>query len=100
MRKEEANKADKHTPIVLNEDSTYRDNIFLRVFDEQHLPIAFRLAATADPVAKLYYNNYNLQHGFATHTGALHIVKLFRSWEVKIDGVGLQGHLVTEKTNT
>ena len=27
-------------------------------------------------------------------------MKLVQSWGVKIDGVGLQGHLVTEKTGT
>ncbi|KAF2792653.1 glycoside hydrolase family 10 protein [Melanomma pulvis-pyrius CBS 109.77] len=85
---------------ALNEDGTYRDNVFLRVIGEQYLPIAFRLAAAADPAAKLYYNDYNLEYGLEKHLGALRIVKLVQSWGVKIDGVGLQGHLVTEKTGT
>jgi endo-1,4-beta-xylanase len=85
---------------ALNEDGTYRDNVFLRVIGEQYLPIAFRIAAAADPTAKLYYNDYNLEYGEAKHQGALRIVKLVQSWGVKIDGVGLQGHLTTEKTNT
>ncbi|KAF2179477.1 glycoside hydrolase family 10 protein [Zopfia rhizophila CBS 207.26] len=85
---------------ALNEDGTYRDNVFLRVIGEQYLPIAFRLAAAADSNAKLYYNDYNLEYGEKKHEGAIRIVKLVQSWGVKIDGVGLQGHLVTEKTGT
>lgn len=85
---------------ALNEDGTYRDNVFLRVIGEAYLPISFRLAAAADPAAKLFYNDYNLEYGEVKHQGALKIVKLVQSYGVKIDGVGLQGHLVTEKTNT
>lgn len=58
------------------------------------------MAAAADPSAKLYYNDYNLEYGTAKHLGALRIVKLVQSWGVKIDGVGLQGHLVSEPTGT
>jgi hypothetical protein len=70
------------------------------VIGEQYLPIAFRMAAAADPTAKLYYNDYNLEYGEAKHKGALRIVKLVQSWGVKIDGVGLQGHLTSESTGT
>ena len=84
----------------MNEDGTYRDNVFLRVIGEQYIPIAFRIAAAADPSAKLFYNDYNLEYGTEKHQGAIKIVKAVQSWGVKIDGVGLQGHLVTEKTNT
>jgi endo-1,4-beta-xylanase len=87
-------------PTALNEDGTNRDNVFLRVIGEQYLPIAFRMAAAADPAAKLYYNDYNLEYGSAKHQGALRIVKLVQSWGAKIDGVGLQGHLVSEPTGT
>ena len=58
------------------------------------------MAAAADPASKLYYNDYNLEYGDAKHKGALRIVKLVQSWGVKIDGVGLQGHLVSEPTGT
>lgn len=87
---------------ALNEDGTYRDNVFLRVIGESYIPIAFRTAAAADPAAKLYYNDYNLEYGAdsAKTQGAVRIAKLVQSWGVKIDGVGFQGHLVTEKTGT
>lgn len=85
---------------ALNEDGTLRNNVFLRVIGEQYLPIAFRIAAAADPTTKLYYNDYNLEYGEAKHQGALRIVKLVQSWGVKIDGVGLQAHMVSESTKT
>lgn len=87
-------------PTALNEDGTYRDNVFLRVIGEAYIPIAFKLAAAADPNAKLYYNDYNLEYGEAKAQGAVRIVKLVQSYGVKIDGVGLQGHLVVEPTGT
>lgn len=86
--------ADYHN-LALNEDGTYRDNVFLRVIGEAYIPIAFRLAAAADPNAKLYYNDYNLEYGLAKALGAQKIVKLVQSYGVRIDGVGLQGHLVS-----
>lgn len=97
---ERLDKISQKKPTALNEDGTNRNNVFLRLIGEQYMPIAFRMAAAADPSAKLYYNDYNLEYGSAKHAGALRIVKLIQSWGVRIDGVGLQGHLVSEPTNT
>ncbi|KAF2737807.1 endo-1,4-beta-xylanase precursor [Polyplosphaeria fusca] len=85
---------------ALNEDGTYRNSVFSRVIGDAFIPIAFRIAAQADPAAKLYYNDYNLEYGEAKHKGALRIVKLVQSYGLKIDGVGLQAHLTTESTGT
>jgi endo-1,4-beta-xylanase len=85
---------------ALNEDGTYRDNVFLRVIGEAYIPMAFRMAAAADPAAKLYYNDYNLEYLGPKVEGAARIVRLCQQYGVKIDGVGYQGHLVTESTPT
>lgn len=74
--------------------------MFLRVIGEQYIPIAFRIAAQADPNSQLYYNDYNLEYGTAKHIGAMRLVKLVQSWGVKINGVGFQGHMVSEPTST
>jgi endo-1,4-beta-xylanase len=85
---------------ALNEDGTYRDSVFLRVIGEAYIPIAFRIAAAADPAAKLYYNDYNLEYLGPKLEGAVRIVKLLQQYGVRIDGVGYQAHLTTEVTPT
>ncbi len=74
--------------------------MFYNTIGEAYLPIAFRIAAAADPSAKLYFNDYNLEYLGPKVEGAARIVKLVKSWGVRIDGVGYQGHLVTEPTPT
>jgi endo-1,4-beta-xylanase len=88
--------------LALNEDGTYRSSVFYRVIGEAFIPIAFRIAAAADPSAKLYYNDYNLEYGADSPKtkGAVRILKLVQSWGIKIDGVGFQGHMVSERTGT
>jgi endo-1,4-beta-xylanase len=49
----------------------------------------------ADPAAKLYYNDYNIDRAGAKATGALNIVRLVKSYGAPIHGVGFQGHLTT-----
>ncbi|KAL5355076.1 glycoside hydrolase superfamily [Aspergillus floccosus] len=79
---------------ALNEDGTYRDSVFYRVIGEAYIPIAFAAAAAADPSAKLYYNDYNTEYAGAKANGAQRIVKLVKSYGAKIDGVGVQAHLI------
>jgi endo-1,4-beta-xylanase len=54
---------------------------------------AFRTAHAADPHAKLYYNDYNMEDWTAAKTqGVYNMIRDFRSRGVPIDGVGFQGH--------
>jgi endo-1,4-beta-xylanase len=81
---------------ALNEDGTYRESVFYNVLGEDYLKLAFETAAKVDPKAKLYYNDYNLEWPSAKTEGAQRIVKLLQDDNIRIDGVGLQAHLVAE----
>ncbi|KAK1147529.1 hypothetical protein N8T08_000871 [Aspergillus melleus] len=83
---------------ALNEDGSYRENVFYKTIGEAYLPIAFAAAAAADSDVKLYYNDYNIEWAGNKASGALKIVKLIQSYGVKIDGVGLQGHFTVGNT--
>ncbi|KAM0720188.1 hypothetical protein Q7P37_004324 [Cladosporium fusiforme] len=81
-----------------DEGAPLRDDIFLSTIGEAYIPIAFAAAAAADPDAKLYYNDYSIEAPGAKSTAAQDIVKLVQSYGVKIDGVGLQDHLIVGST--
>ncbi|EEA22369.1 hypothetical protein TMatcc_008189 [Talaromyces marneffei ATCC 18224] len=83
---------------ALNEDGTYRQNVFYQHIGEAYIPIAFAAAAAADPNAKLYYNDYNIEYAGAKATGAQGIVKLVKAAGGRIDGVGFQSHFIVGQT--
>jgi endo-1,4-beta-xylanase len=57
------------------------------------IEVAFRTAHTADPAAKLCYNDYNTDGVNAKSTGVYNMVKDFKARGVPIDCVGFQSHL-------
>jgi len=83
---------------ALNEDGTYRTNVFYNVIGEQYIPLAFKAAAAADPNAKLYYNDYNIESTGSKQAGAARIVSLIKNAGARIDGVGMQAHLIVGST--
>lgn len=86
--------------IALNDNGTLRDSVWYRTIGEAFIPIAFRAAAEADPGAKLYYNDFDLEYNDEKTEGARRIVKLIQSYGIRIDGVGFQAHLSSEVTPT
>ena len=69
-----------------------RDSIFSRTFNSSFIEEAFRTAHAADPNAKLYINEYNLE-AVDTKSDALYaLVKELKGKGVPVHGVGLQGH--------
>jgi endo-1,4-beta-xylanase len=84
--------------LALNDDGSYRSNVFYDTIGEAYIPIAFAAAAAADPDAKLYYNDYSLEYdGDKTASVACNIVDLVRSYGAPIHGVGMQGHFEAGK---
>lgn len=83
---------------ALNDDGTYRTDVFYNTLGNTYIPIAFKAAAAADADAKLYYNDYNIEYSGSKATAALAIVDLIKNAGGKIDGVGFQGHFIVGST--
>ncbi len=79
---------------ALNDDGTYRDSVFYRVLGEDYLRIAFAAAASADPVARLYYNDYNIESPGPKQQAVVRLVRMLQAAGLRVDGVGLQSHFL------
>ncbi|MFG3497419.1 endo-1,4-beta-xylanase [Streptomyces sp. NPDC047886] len=79
---------------AFNEDGTRRQSVFQRVLGDGYIADAFRAARAADPAAKLYLNDYNVEGINAKSDGMYNLVRSLKAQGVPIDGVGLQAHLI------
>jgi endo-1,4-beta-xylanase len=81
---------------VVNEaildDGSWRQSKFYSIIGEDFVKLAFQFAHEADPDAELYYNDYSMAHE-GKREGVVEMVKKLQSQGVKIDGIGMQGHL-------
>ncbi|WP_371482482.1 endo-1,4-beta-xylanase [Kitasatospora sp. NBC_00315] len=78
---------------AFNDDGTMRDSIWLQKLGPGYIADAFRWAHQADPKAKLYINDYNVEGVNAKSTALLALVAELKKQHVPVDGVGVQGHL-------
>ncbi|MCP2170475.1 non-reducing end alpha-L-arabinofuranosidase family hydrolase [Goodfellowiella coeruleoviolacea] len=78
---------------AFEENGTRRQSVFQQKLGDGYIEEAFRAARTADPNAKLCYNDYNTDGINSKSTGIYNMVRDFKSRGVPIDCVGFQSHL-------
>jgi len=65
-----------------------------------YIPLALRAARAADPAAKLYINDFNIEGTGAKSTAMANLVKSLKAQKVPIDGIGVQTHLIVGEVPT
>jgi endo-1,4-beta-xylanase len=83
---------------AFHDDGTYRDtgdngSVWYANIGESYIEKAFNAAASADPSADLYYNDYNLEQNGAKLTATLSMVSDLLVADAPIDGIGFQMHI-------
>jgi len=87
---------------AIDDNGNFRQDIWYNAYQELtgdgtgYIADAFRWAHQADPHAKLFYNDYNLEFTGVKSNAAYALVKQLKAEGVPIDGVGFQGHLDTQ----
>lgn len=81
---------------VVNEaildDGSFRKSKFYEIIGEDFIKLAFQFAHEADPEAELYYNDYSMAEP-GKRSGVVKMVKNLQEQGVKIDAIGMQGHI-------
>lgn len=81
---------------VVNEaildDGSFRNSKFYQILGEDFIKLAFQFAHEADPDAELYYNDYSMALE-GKRNGTVKMVQNLIDQGVKIDGIGMQGHM-------
>ncbi|KAI0091083.1 endo-1,4-B-xylanase A [Irpex rosettiformis] len=77
-----------------NDDGTWRTDVFYNTLGTDYIQIALNAARSADPAAKLYINDYNIEYPGAKSTAMQSLVKTLKAASVPLDGIGLQSHFI------
>jgi endo-1,4-beta-xylanase len=80
---------------AVDNEGRMRDSIWMRVIGPDYIDLAFRWAREADPDARLYYNDFDLEFPGPKADAAMTLVRGLQDRGVPIDGVGIQGHELT-----
>ena len=77
---------------AISDDGSWRKNKFYEIIGEEYISLAFQFAREADPDAELYYNDYNMA-AEGKRKSVVEMVKRLQSQGIKVDGIGMQGHM-------
>lgn len=77
---------------AIEDDGSYRKSKFYEILGEEYIPLAFQYAHEADPNAELYYNDFSMANP-GKRAGVVKLVKALKKRGIRIDAVGMQGHI-------
>ncbi|SDM81751.1 endo-1,4-beta-xylanase [Actinacidiphila guanduensis] len=77
-----------------NEDGSLRQDVFYKAMGSGYLADAIRTAHAADPNAKLYINDYNIEGENAKSNALYSLAQSLLSQGVPLGGIGLESHFV------
>jgi endo-1,4-beta-xylanase len=78
---------------VVDDNGELRDTIWLQKLGERYIEDVLRWAHQADPWAKLYLNDYNVEGLNAKADKYYDLIRKLKAKGVPIHGFGMQGHL-------
>ncbi|CCM00687.1 uncharacterized protein FIBRA_02726 [Fibroporia radiculosa] len=84
----------------LNDNGTMREDVFYNTLGTSYIEIALTAARAADPNAKLYINDYNIEYVGEKSTAMQNLIKSLQAADVPIDGVGLESHFIVGEVPT
>ncbi|MFW9598601.1 MAG: endo-1,4-beta-xylanase [Paludibacter sp.] len=80
---------------AINDNGTWRESPFYKIIGKDFVKLAFQFAHEADPDAELYYNDYSMALE-KRRNSVVAMVKELQAEGIKIDGIGMQGHLAMD----
>ncbi|KAN0092983.1 glycoside hydrolase family 10 protein [Tylopilus felleus] len=78
----------------LNDNGTMRANVFYNTLNTSYISIALQTAHAADPHAKLYINEYNLEYTGPKIDAMVQLVEDLLAADVPIHGIGFECHFI------
>lgn len=115
-------RTDRACSEPFNDDGTWRTDVFYNTLGTSYVGLALTAARAADPAAKLYINDYNIegtgelclthlcyassqcrifpQPAGAKSTAMVNLVTSLKAAGTPIDGIGIQGHLIVGEVPT
>lgn len=82
----------------LEEDGSFRDSVWYRALGRGYVTEALHCARLADPMAKLYVNDYHVEGLCPKSDGLYALAKQLLRDGAPLDGVGFQTHLTLGQT--
>jgi endo-1,4-beta-xylanase len=77
-----------------DDNGVLRNDVFFQAMGSGYIADALRTARAADPAAKLYLNDYNIEGSGAKADAMLALVTSLKQQGVPIDGVGFESHFI------